>query len=244
MDPTEERFGADPAGSASSEGARVEVSSDQRLIAETIGAGLRSRGLRVSIVPWWPESPVPRPRVDDRESSGPAVLLLICDLGHRAQLDEARIRGSIRDVPWVVMTESVRGPTWGAMLEAGAGAVVSSTITLSELVESLRVIARGESPIGGVERAELVSEWRSEQVGQDRLRVRLGTLSPREQVVLSMLYEGITVRTIAERLGVSEATVRSQVKNVLRKLAVASQLAAVAVVEELRSDGSSESDER
>lgn len=237
MDPTDERGGADPAGPAASERAWVVVSSDQRLIAETIAAGLRSRGLRVEIASWWPQgSAAPRPRSGDNGPSGPAVLLLICDLGQRARLDEAWIRGRARGAPWMVMTESARGPTWGAMLEAGARAVVASTISLSELVEALSVIECGESPTGEAERIGLVNAWRSAQYGQHRLRARMDTLSSREQQVLAMLYEGITVRTIAGLLGVSEATVRSQVKNVLRKLAVASQLAAVAAVEELRVD--------
>jgi len=54
-------------------------------------------------------------------------------------------------------------------------------------------------------------------------------LSTREREILALLYDGVTVAEIAERTGVSEQTVRSQVKAVLRKLEVNSQLAAVAV---------------
>jgi DNA-binding NarL/FixJ family response regulator len=201
-----------------------------------MGAALRSYAVRAAVAPWWPESQVPVPRGGDLDPTTPTVLLLTCDLGLRARLDEALIRGRSRGLPWVVMTEEPRGPSWGAVLEAGARAVVPSTISLADLVEMLWSVVRGESPIGEVERIGLLREWWSAKQSQDRLRLRMESLSPREQEVLSMLYEGITVRTIADRLGVSEATVRSQVKNLLRKLSVASQLAAVAAVREYRSD--------
>ncbi|MDB5875586.1 MAG: bvgA [Ramlibacter sp.] len=237
MDPTCVRAAVAAPGGSALEGMPVAVSSDQRLVAETIGAGLRSLGVQTEVVPWWPQSSVSRPCRGDAEASDPGVVfLLACDLGTRARVDEARIRGKSRGVPWVVMTESAPGPAWGAMLEAGARAVVTSTISLTALVELLCAVVRGESPIGEVERRGLLREWRSAKQDQDRLRERMESLSPREQEVLSMLYEGITVRTIAGRLGVSEATVRSQVKSVLRKLAVASQLAAVAAVREFRTD--------
>ena len=56
---------------------------------------------------------------------------------------------------------------------------------------------------------------------------RLDLLSTREREVLADLMAGRSVREIAERKVVSEATVRTQVKAVLAKLEVGSQLAAV-----------------
>ena len=235
MDPTEERTRAG-ARSAAIDRPRVVISSDQGLIAETVAAGLASRDLQVEVVPWWPETPVPRPRRRTTGPEVPVVLLIVCDVAPRSRLVEARIRGTVRGVPWVVMTECARGPAWGALLEAGADAVVTSTISLSELVDALRAVLHGDPPTGQDERAHLVREWRSAERSPGRLRARMDSLSPREEEVLWMLYEGITVRTIAGRLGISEATVRSQVKNVLRKLAVGSQLAAVAAAEEFRQE--------
>jgi two-component system, NarL family, nitrate/nitrite response regulator NarL len=68
------------------------------------------------------------------------------------------------------------------------------------------------------------------------LIARMKSLTPREQTVLRMLYAGDGVRTISDLMGVTEATVRSQVKSVLRKLDVNSQLAAVAAFGSLRQD--------
>jgi DNA-binding NarL/FixJ family response regulator len=59
------------------------------------------------------------------------------------------------------------------------------------------------------------------------VRERLDLLTVREAEVLGLLMTGLAVRDIADASVVSEATVRSQVKSILSKLEVSSQLAAV-----------------
>lgn len=58
---------------------------------------------------------------------------------------------------------------------------------------------------------------------------RLSTLTPRERSVLLLLTGGLSGKSVAERLGISTFTVRSHVANVLHKLGVHRQAAAVAV---------------
>ena len=58
-------------------------------------------------------------------------------------------------------------------------------------------------------------------------RERLARLTPRERVVLDGLADGFRIHDIAAADVVSEATVRTQVKSILSKLEVRSQLAAV-----------------
>jgi len=55
------------------------------------------------------------------------------------------------------------------------------------------------------------------------------SLSRREGEVLRLLMDGMSVNKIAETSFVSVGTVRTQVKAVLRKLGVSSQVAAVAL---------------
>jgi two-component system nitrate/nitrite response regulator NarL len=55
-----------------------------------------------------------------------------------------------------------------------------------------------------------------------------GTLTRRELEVLRLLAEGCNTRAVAQRLGVSPATVRNHVQNLLGKLGVHSRLQAVA----------------
>jgi DNA-binding NarL/FixJ family response regulator len=54
--------------------------------------------------------------------------------------------------------------------------------------------------------------------------------------VLSELHDGVGVRYIAQGSDVAEATVRTQVKAILRKLDVSSQIAAVAAYTQVRTE--------
>ena len=68
------------------------------------------------------------------------------------------------------------------------------------------------------------------------MTARLQTLTGREEEILQKLHEGFAVRSIAELSEVTEATVRSQVKAILKKLDVNSQMAAVAAYEHVVTD--------
>lgn len=59
-------------------------------------------------------------------------------------------------------------------------------------------------------------------------RFRDAGLTPRQREVLSLLAEGLPVKTIARQLGLAEVTVRNHVRGILTELGVRSQLAAVA----------------
>ena len=62
-----------------------------------------------------------------------------------------------------------------------------------------------------------------------KMRPRLEWLTDREKVVLIHLMDGYTCSQIAEMDYVTKATVRSQIRSILAKLGVSSQLAAVAM---------------
>jgi DNA-binding NarL/FixJ family response regulator len=94
-------------------------------------------------------------------------------------------------------------------------------------------LAAGREPPGQRRRRrELIEAWQAFADRRGEMAARLGTLTDREVEVLQGLHEGLAVRVIADRSEVAEATVRSQVKAILRKLDVNSQLAAVAAYED------------
>lgn len=219
---------------------RVAVASDQSLVAEAVRAALASRGLDAYVLAWpgsggRAQTRVPAPR-QESDHGPPQAALMLCDLEPSARLCEARDLATRVSVPWLVLTPVTGGPLWGALLEDGVAAVLPSSTSLDAVVLILRDLMEGSEIMADDERRALIRAWRTAQSEEEQLLVRMRSLTPRERTVLTLLHSGDSVRTIAESLEVSEATVRSHVKAVLSKLGVSSQLAAVAAVGRLKED--------
>ena len=110
--------------------------------------------------------------------------------------------------PSVLTRALVAGPA-GIALKAGAP---------QELVGAIRVIARGGTYFDPRLKGMLAAR-----------KVRARVLSAREREVLSLLAEGLTGEDIAERLVLSPETVRTHVRNAMRKLDAKTRVHALAV---------------
>ena len=166
-----------------------------------------------------------------RGAALPDVALMLSDLAGPPQVRGATDLMAQLPVPWVVMAGVPQGPVWGALIDVGAQLVVPNSTSLDEVVTMLNDVGRGRVGDDLASRSDLTSAWHRSRREHEELVARVASMTPREAQVLQFLYAGTPVRTIAEQLHVSEATVRSQVKRVLRKLDVRSQLAAVAAFE-------------
>jgi DNA-binding NarL/FixJ family response regulator len=109
-----------------------------------------------------------------------------------------------------------------AAFEAGASACLLKSVPSAELLQRLSDVMCGlrildprlgtpRTPVPGVEHAD-----------------RFG-LSPREREVLAALSLGLDNRMIAERLHITNDTVKSHVKSILRKLRARDRTHAVAI---------------
>lgn len=127
----------------------------------------------------------------------------------------------------VVVTGSREHSRYGRYLHAGARTVLGKHVGLTELTGTFRRLSAGLAVQDADTRTHLLRAWTALEGEQTEARRRLSTLTPREREVLGELMRGRTVCEIAHSCVVSEATVRTQVKSVLAKLEVSSQLAAV-----------------
>ena len=205
----------------------VLLASDLRLVTEAVAAALRSRGFRTTVLGWPQGSDVAHRRQAAAAHAASATLLYDVDVSVRMTAARALLRSW--SGPWLVLTGSPRGAAWGGLALAGAAAVRPLDMSLGELDAVLAELAAGGTVEAGV-REEEVTAWRSLQEEHGQLQQRLDSLTARQLQVLALLYAGMPVGAIARRLGLAEATVRSQVHAVLRKLGVHSQLAAVALL--------------
>jgi two-component system, NarL family, nitrate/nitrite response regulator NarL len=221
---------------------RVVVAADHQLVAEAVRAALRRLGMRADTL---------RYRADDGGSRSTThargrvdVGVLLSDLDRPERVRAARALVGAWDVPWLVLTGAAPGPAWGALYERGARMVLSQSASLQEVSGLVTELAAGRLPHEAVlRRGELVGAWRRFTRERTQLALDLGSLTDREDEVLRRLAQGLTVRRIAELDEVSETTVRSQVKAILRKLRVRSQIAAVAAYRAVRTAPAREDDD-
>lgn len=215
----------------------VVVTSDQSLIADTVSAALRAPDLLVTRAAWRVD-PVPLPR----SSNVPVAGVMLSDLQPVWRLAEAqqRLRGT--PTTWIVLTGAPRGPLWGAMLEAGAAAVERNSATLDQVRAMIYRTLDGGRLMPEDERAELLDSWLRVERERRAAVESVRSLSPREIAVLGLMHAGEQVQRVAELLDVSESTVRSHVRSVMRKLDVKTQLAAVAEYEMANADSEAEAE--
>jgi DNA-binding NarL/FixJ family response regulator len=123
----------------------------------------------------------------------------------------------------VVLTASDAEENLLAAIQAGAAGYLLKTEPPEQIATFLRGVVRGEAALsGGVARRLLEQVREYGRIGgvPDSI-ARL--LSAREVEVLLLLDERLSTDEIAARLFISEHTVRSHVKNLLRKLGVSSR---------------------
>jgi DNA-binding NarL/FixJ family response regulator len=106
--------------------------------------------------------------------------------------------------------------------KAGACALLPKDGSLAEMLEAIRSAPRGKFLVHPAVLAQGSREGKSHGTP-------IPELTPRELQVLQMLGSGAGAHVIARELGISLATCRGHVKNVLAKLGAHSQLEAVVI---------------
>jgi DNA-binding NarL/FixJ family response regulator len=136
----------------------------------------------------------------------------------------------------VMVTASVAEENLLAAIRAGAAGYLLKTEPPERIVEFLRGAAEGEAALSGsVARSllEKVRQGRHADAGVPDSIAR--ALSAREVEVLLLLDDHLSTDQIAARLFISEHTVRSHVKSLMRKLGVSSRRQALETLAAARS---------
>lgn len=108
-----------------------------------------------------------------------------------------------------------------AALTAGASGYVVKTIDHQRLVEGIRAISRGEMLLSPTVAARVVQQLARTRQEKEREADALQALTPREREVFRLVAHGCTNAEIAERLVLSEKTVKTHVRNISNKLNLA-----------------------
>src|SRR5437879_6657097 len=135
-----------------------------------------------------------------------------------------RLREAAPDCEVVVLTASGTEENLLGAIRGGAAGYLLKSEPPERLVEFLRGVANGEAALSGAVARRLLETVRSTGGRETGVPDSIaGTLSAREVEVLLLLDERLETDENAKRLFISEHTVRSHVKSVLRKLDVSSR---------------------
>ena len=117
-------------------------------------------------------------------------------------------------------------------LRAGASGFMLKDAPPEELLAAITVIARGDALIAPAVTRSVIEEFVRRSPAPAAPARQLEDLTTREHEVLALLARGLSNAEIAERLVVSDGTVKTHVAHVLAKLGVRDRVQAVIVAYE------------
>jgi DNA-binding NarL/FixJ family response regulator len=132
----------------------------------------------------------------------------------------------------ILTTYDLEEPLYAA-LRAGASGFLLKDVRPADLVDAIRVVAGGDALLAPSATRRLLDRFLVTDVTPGARAGSLDRLTAREREVLTLLARGASNAEIGERLTVTEATVKTHVSAILRKLEVRDRVQAVVLAYDL-----------
>lgn len=157
----------------------------------------------------------------------PDVVLMDIKMPRKNGIQATReIKEILPHTPIIILTTYAEDELVFDGVRAGASGYLLKDITRDALAEAVRGAVRGEAQIDPAVASQVLAEF---QRMANVLRrppapaaaadlPPMEDLTPREETILRLLTEGLTNAGIADRLGLSEGTVKNHVSEILSKL--------------------------
>ncbi len=127
----------------------------------------------------------------------------------------------------VLLTASESSEDLLAAVKAGASGYMTKDTPLPRLVAAMNDVLEGGAAVSPAMGGKLFTALRSLLKHNGLTMNRAPELTGRELEILGMVGEGLTSKEIADKLYISENTVRNHVRNILDKLGLKSRFEAV-----------------
>jgi DNA-binding NarL/FixJ family response regulator len=144
----------------------------------------------------------------------------------------AEIRSRVPSVAVVLLTDEVSETEFLEAIRAGVAGYLSKGISPAALSNVVHAVAKGEPAIPRALVVALINGYRQRpaRTPLDIPNARGTDLTGREWEVLDFMGDGLSTGQIADRLLISEVTVRRHISSVLKKLSVPTRRDAIKLV--------------
>ena len=163
------------------------------------------------------------------EALRPDVVLMDVRMPKASGIEAARtLRDRVPEARIIMLTVSDDEEDLFESVKAGAVGYLLKEVSIEEVADAIRAVARGHSLVSPSMASKLLSEFNLlAQRADERLRAQTPKLTDRELEVLRLVAQGHSNREIASELFIAENTVKNHVRNILEKLHLHSRMEAV-----------------
>ncbi len=116
-----------------------------------------------------------------------------------------------------------------AAIRAGASGFLLKDVRPRDLIDAIRLVADGNALLGPTVTRRLLERFAEPRLQRAPAETAFATMTARELEILRLLAGGLSNAEIAARLFLGEATVKTHVSSILRKLGVRDRVQAVIV---------------
>ena len=157
------------------------------------------------------------------EDLAPDIVLLDVAMPTVSGIDAARmIKASSPRAGIIMLTVHADEEFLFEAIKAGAMGYLLKDCTPDELIRAIRVVHSGEGLLAPTMAEKVMREFARTRETKDLAAVHL-PLTPRELEILQQVTTGLANKEIANRLSISERTVKNHLSNIMEKLHVNSR---------------------
>jgi len=157
----------------------------------------------------------------------PDIIVLDLDLGGESGLDCFPELRTVASTARVLVLTGVRDPELHRQaVRLGAMGLVLKEKAAEVLLQAIEKVHAGEVWLESTMIARVLGEMTRTRVSQppDPEAAKIASLTEREREVVQLMSEGLRNKQIADRLGISETTVRHHLTSIFAKLGVTDRL--------------------
>lgn len=191
---------------------RVVIADDHALFRDGLSSLLEARGVDIIA-----EAENGEKALEIARQQSPDIVLMDLKMPVMDGLTATRlIKAELPDVKVVVVTASEDDADLFEAVKSGAEGYILKNLESDEFFDLLQGVTRGEPALTPVLARKVLREFAQPHGPRE---APIETLTERERDVLELLVQGVTSnRDLAERLFISENTVKYHLRNILSKL--------------------------